>query len=161
MDPICTFTPIGVVHSPHAAPGGTPIQSGADDTPATVEIDGAYADALADLGGFERIWLLLWFHRAGPFRLKVVPYMDTHPRGLFATRAPCRPNPIGLSAVRLLAVRGNVLDIRGCDALDGTPVLDIKPYAPRFDAFPDSRVGWLARKDPRRHRADDRFGPDT
>jgi tRNA-Thr(GGU) m(6)t(6)A37 methyltransferase TsaA len=150
--------PIGVVRSPYARPKATPVQSGRDDTPATVELDPSWAEALADLEGFERIWLLTWLDRAGPFRAKVVPYMDTQPRGLFATRAPCRPNPIGLSVVRLKAVRGTVLEVLGCDALDGTPVPDVKPYAPRFDAFPDSRAGWLKQKRPEGRRADDRFG---
>lgn len=150
--------PIGVIHSPYTRPDGTPIQSSSDDTAATVEVYPAYAEGLADLDGFERIWLLTWFDRAGPYTPKVKPFMDARARGLLATRAPCRPNPIGLSLARLVAVRGNILDIRGCDLLDGTPLLDIKPYAPRFDAFPDSGAGWLAQKDPQHYRADDRFG---
>ncbi len=149
--------PIGVIRSPYVQPRGTPIQSGPDETAATVEVDPAYAEGLADLEGFERIWLLTWMDRAGPCRLRIRPYMDNKERGLFSTRAPARPNPLGLSLVRLLAVRGNVLEIRGCDLLDGTPLLDIKPYAPRIDAFADSRAGWLADKDPTRTRADDRF----
>jgi len=151
-------TSIGHVHSPYVQPQGTPIQSGSDDTPATIKIDEAYVEALADLDGFERIWVLTWQHRAKPFAAKVTPYMDTNPRGLFSTRAPSRPNPIGLSVVRLAGVQDNVLKIRGCDMLDGTPVLDIKPYAPQFDAVGDSRAGWLTTKDPKQFRADERFG---
>ena len=154
--PSYTVQPIGVVHSPYREPEGMPTQSGRDETPATVEIDPAYAEGLSDLEGFERIWLVCWHHRARPCRLKVTPHMDSRPRGLFATRAPSRPNPIGISPVRLVAVRGNVLEIRGCDLLDGTPVLDIKPYAPQFDAFEGSRVGWLAERDPSAHPADGR-----
>ena len=160
MSEMFRIRPIGVVRSPFAGADGTPIQSGRDHTPAAVEIDPSYAEGLADLEGFERIWLLTWLDRAGPCRLKVTPYMDTRPRGLFATRAPCRPNPIGLSVVRLAGVRGRVLEIVGCDMLDGTPVLDVKPYSPKFDAFPDSAPGWLTEKDPSRFRASHRPGSD-
>jgi tRNA-Thr(GGU) m(6)t(6)A37 methyltransferase TsaA len=149
--------PIGVIHSPYTQPEGTPIQSGADDTAATVEVYRAYAAGLADLEGFKRIWLLAWYDRTKPYSLKVKPFMDSRPRGLFATRAPSRPNPIGLSLVKLAAVRDNILEVRGCDLLDGTPLLDIKPYAPQFDAFPDSRAGWLTGCDPKDAKADRRF----
>ena len=154
--------PIGVVHSPFAEPAGTPIQPrAAEGVEGTVEVFPAYADGLADLADFERIWLLYWFHRAGPVRLRVRPYMDPAARGLFATRAPCRPNPLGLSAVRLLGIEGRRLRVADVDVLDGTPLLDIKPYVPAFDVFPVTRVGWLAEKNVRRAVADDRFGrPD-
>ena len=157
MQPSYEVTPIGVIHSPYREGAGAPIQSGQDETPAEIEIDPRYEDALADLDRFERVWVLTWLDRAKPCRLKVVPYMDTVERGLFSTRAPSRPNPIGLSVMKLQAVRGHKLSVSGCDMLDGTPVLDLKPYAPRFDAFPDSAVGWLAERDPRRYRADQRF----
>ena len=94
MDESYQVHPIGVIHSPYPRAKGTPIQSGADETPATVELDAACAEGLSDLDGFERIWLLTWHHQAGPYRLKVTPYMDTVERGLFSTRAPSRPNPI-------------------------------------------------------------------
>jgi tRNA (adenine37-N6)-methyltransferase len=136
---------IGVVHTPHRQAAGTPVQAAlATGVRGTVEVFPEYAAGLRDLDGFERIWLVYWFDRAKPAELVVTPYLDTTPRGLFATRAPCRPNPIGLSAVRLLEVRGNVLYVEGLDILDGTPLLDIKPYVPGFDAFAAGRIGWLA-----------------
>lgn len=151
--------PIGTIHSPFKEPAGTPIQSSvAEGIEGTVEVFPAYADGLLDLDGFERIWLLYRFDRAPSPRLRVVPFRDEVERGLFATRAPCRPNPIGLSCVRLLGIQRNVLTVGGVDILDGTPLLDIKPYIPEFDAFPQSRPGWLADGGNQRTRADDRFG---
>lgn len=154
------LTAIGLIHSPFPSPAGTPIQppfGGAAE--GTVEVFPAYADGLHDLGGFERIWLLYWLDRAPPARLRVAPFRDDAERGLFATRAPCRPNPIGLSCVRLLRIEANLLTIGGVDILDGTPLVDIKPYVPQFDAFPQSRAGWLEAGGNRRTLADDRFGP--
>jgi len=153
-----TLRPIGVIHTPHRQAEGTPIQPAfARDAEGRVVLDAALAPALADLDGFDRVWLVFWLHRAAPHRLTVTPYRDRSERGLFSTRAPCRPNPIGISAVRLLAVEGNVLRVSGVDMLDGTPLLDVKPYAPRFDAYPDARAGWLDRSATRREVADDRF----
>ncbi len=153
------LTMIGVVHSPFKEPAGTPIQAAvASETRGTVEISPAYADGLLDLEGFERIWLLYWLDRAPAPRLRVVPFRDKVPHGLFATRAPCRPNPIGLSCVQLLDIRDNLLTIAGVDVLDGTPVLDLKPYVPEFDAFPHSRAGWLDNRGDGRMHADNRFG---
>ena len=150
---------IGVIHSPFRDAQGTPIQPPfAEDAEGTVEVFPDFTEGLKDLAGFDRIWLLYWFDRAGPARLLVVPFRDTTERGVFATRAPCRPNAIGLSCVRLLSVAGNVLAIGGVDILDGTPLLDIKPYVPKFDAFPNSRAGWCDTMPPSgRTRADDRF----
>ncbi len=151
---------IGVVHSPFAEPKGTPIQpSYAREAEGTVEVYPPYRAALSDLEPFDRIWLVYWFHRAGPFRPHVVPFRDTEARGLFSTRAPCRPNRVGLSSVRLLSVdiESGILRIGAVDILDGTPLLDIKPYVPTFDAYPSSAAGWLdAERDPR-EAADDRF----
>jgi len=126
----------------------------------TIEIYEQFAAGLDDLDGFERIWVVSWFHRAGPVRLRVTPYLDRQQRGLFATRAPSRPNPIGISPVRLLRREGRILYVADLDLLDGTPVLDLKPYAPTFDAFPVSRQGWLEDRTPHSGRADDRFAPD-
>ena len=153
-----TLTPIGIIHSPHQQASGTPVQSAlAAGVKGTVEVFPEYAAGLRDLDGFERIWLVYWFDRAKPSQLVVTPYLDTTPHGLFATRAPCRPNPIGLSAVQLLEVRGNVLSVEGLDILDGTPLLDIKPYIPAFDAFEAKRIGWCAEARAKGTVADGRF----
>lgn len=150
--------PIGVIHSPFKQAEGTPIQpSAAKGAEATVEVFEEYRQALKDLDGFERIWLVCWFHRAAKPRMRVVPYLDDTERGLFATRATSRPNPIGISAVRLLRVEGNILTVADVDILDGTPVLDIKPYSPHFDCFQPSKSGWLDQSDRHRRLADDRF----
>lgn len=155
------FEPIGIVHSPFVEPSGAPIQSAvAEGAEGWVEVFGPYLPGLKDLDGFDRIWLIYRFHQAAPPRLTVTPFLDTVERGLFATRAPCRPNPIGMSPVRLLAVEGSVLRIADVDVVDGTPLLDIKPYAPRFDHFEVNRTGWLATGRDRRV-ADDRFSDNA
>jgi tRNA-Thr(GGU) m(6)t(6)A37 methyltransferase TsaA len=156
-----TFEPIGVIHSAHRRAPGTPIQpTYAADAQGRVEVDGAFEEALADLEGFERIWLVYWFDRAGAFEPRVVPYRDNREHGLFATRAPSRPNPIGISVVRLLDRERNVLHVAGVDVLDATPLLDVKPYVPAFDAHPSSGAGWLDELREDRRRADDRFHED-
>ncbi len=154
--------PIGIIHSPFTSPEGAPIQPAvAKGVQGRVELEFAYVPALQDLARFERVWLLYWFDRASAYRPTVVPFLDTVERGLFATRAPCRPNPIGISAVRLLRIEDNILHIADVDILDGTPLLDIKPYAPRFDCFEIKRSGWLdgldRNEDTGRELADDRF----
>jgi tRNA-Thr(GGU) m(6)t(6)A37 methyltransferase TsaA len=138
--------PIGRIRSPHREAQGTPIQPNwAVGIEGTVEVFAEFAAGLRDLEGFERIWLLYWFDRARPAKLDIIPYRDTHARGVFATRAPSRPNPIGMSCVRLLAVEGATLRVADVDILDGTPLLDIKPYVPDCDVFPVERTGWWAR----------------
>ncbi len=150
--------PIGVIRSPHRVATGTPIQpTYAEQVEGEVVMDEELEPALADIDGFERIWLVYVFDRAGAFRPRVVPYRDTRERGLFATRSPCRPNPIGISAVRLVGRDRNVLHVRGLDILDGTPLLDIKPYVPEFDAHTPSKAGWLDEGGAERRLADDRF----
>jgi tRNA-Thr(GGU) m(6)t(6)A37 methyltransferase TsaA len=116
-----------------------------------------FVEGLADLEGFDRIWLLYWCDRSARARMRVIPYRDTQERGLFATRAPARPNPIGLSCVRLLRIADHVLHIGDVDILDGTPLLDIKPYVPAFDSFPAARHGWLSERSTERLVADGRF----
>jgi tRNA-Thr(GGU) m(6)t(6)A37 methyltransferase TsaA len=157
-----TLRPIGVIRSPHRVPAGTPIQPCyARQATGTVILDDDLEPALVDLEGFERIWLCTWFDRAGPYRPLVIPYRDTREHGLFATRSPCRPNPLGLSVVHLLSRDGNVLNVAGLDILDGTPLLDIKPYIPEFDAHPGSKAGWLDEGRADRRVADMRFHDDT
>lgn len=149
--------PIGLIHSPHREAEGTSIQPRwAAGVEGRVEVLPEFAPGLRDLAGFERIWLLFWCDRAGEARLEVVPYRDTQSHGVFATRAPSRPNPIGLSCVRLLAVEGALLRVADLDVLDGTPLLDIKPYVPDLDAFAAERAGWYAHARGSRI-ADDRF----
>jgi tRNA-Thr(GGU) m(6)t(6)A37 methyltransferase TsaA len=153
-----SLSAIGRIHTPYAQAQGTPIQSsGNEDSQGTVEIFAEFAEGLKDLEGFERIWLLYSFDRASEARLIVKPYLDPKPRGIFATRAPARPNHIGISAVRLLGIEGTVLRVAGVDMLDGTPLLDIKPYVPAFDHFPVTRVGWYKDSSPAGVVADDRF----
>jgi tRNA-Thr(GGU) m(6)t(6)A37 methyltransferase TsaA len=154
------YHPIGVVHSPFQDIQGMPIQpTGAAGVRGTVEILPELAEGLRDLEGFSHIILLYHFHRVRDVKLVVTPFMDSQPRGLFSTRAPKRPNPIGLSVVKLLRVEGHVLHVENVDILDGTPVLDIKPYVPDFDQHPVERVGWLegAKGRVRGKRSDDRF----
>jgi tRNA-Thr(GGU) m(6)t(6)A37 methyltransferase TsaA len=152
------LAPIGIIHSPHQRAEGTPVQAAlATGVRGTVEVFPEYAAGLRDLDGFERIWLVYWFDRAKPAELVVTPYLDTTPRGLFATRAPCRPNPIGLSTVRLLGIVVGVLQVEGLDILDNTPLLDIKPYIPAFDAFEAKRIGWCGSAEGGSFAADGRF----
>jgi tRNA-Thr(GGU) m(6)t(6)A37 methyltransferase TsaA len=149
---------IGRIRTPFTAASGTPIQPAcAGDAEGQVIVDPPFAAALDDVEGFERVWLIYWMARAAPFRPRVVPYRDTRERGVFATRAPSRPNPIGLSAVRLLAREGHILHVAGVDILDDTPLLDVKPYVPGFDAHPSSRAGWLDAGALERGTADGRF----
>lgn len=149
---------IGVIRTPFPEAAGTPIQPaygrGAEGQ---VWVAEHYMTALDDLEEFERIWLIYWMDRAGAYRAKIVPYRDTHEHGLFATRSPSRPNPIGMSVVRLLRREGRILYIADLDILDGTQLLDIKPYVPEFDAYPDSRAGWFDRAGADRRLADGRF----
>jgi tRNA (adenine37-N6)-methyltransferase len=155
---VLSLTPIGIIHSPFKEASGTPIQASmADDAEGWVEVLPQFAAGLKDLEGFDRVWLCYWFDRAIPAQLLVKPFLDEHLRGVFATRSPFRPNPIGLSCVRLLGVTGNRLDVQGLDILDQTPLLDIKPYVPAFDSFETRRIGWLEGKGPKPVLADGRF----
>ncbi len=137
------FKPIGTIRSEHTVPERTPIQPAyAGGCRGRVEVLAKYADGLRDLEGFSHVYLLYAFHRAGPCRLTVKPYLQDVERGVFATRAPCRPNPLGLSVVRLIRRAGRVLYVDGLDVLDGTPLLDIKPYTAKFDRIEATRNGW-------------------
>jgi len=149
---------IGRIHTPFPQATGTPVQpSRAGPVEGWIEMNPDYVEGLKDLAGFDRIWLLFWCHRAAPARLTVVPYRDTQERGLFATRAPARPNPIGLSCVRLLKIEGPILRIGEVDILDGTPLLDIKPYVPQYDNYSVQRCGWVDHVPDRPIVADGRF----
>lgn len=150
--------PIGVIHSPFKQSQGTPVQPVfAKDTEGVVKVYEPYIEGLQDLEGFERIWLIFWLHKSDPFKLRVTPYMDTVQRGLFATRAPSRPNPIGMSSVKLLGVNGCRLHVAEIDILDGTPLLDIKPYIGKVDCFQVERSGWLDTVGKQNTKADNRF----
>ena len=152
---------IGIIHTPFNEPTGAPIQSVyAGGIAGTVEVFAPFVDGLADLEGFDRIWLLYWCDRTTEPGMRVVPYRDNRERGLFATRAPARPNPIGLSCVKLLGVEKSILTVTEIDVLNGTPLLDIKPYVPLFDSFPAARAGWHDQTTSTRTTADDRFHSD-
>ena len=152
--------PIGIIHTPFTEPEGMPIQpKGATGIRGTIELFDEYHEGLKDLDGFSHIILLFHFHRSHGFKLQVVPFMDSELRGLFATRAPRRPNPIGISVVQLDKIENGVLHIQNVDIMDGTPLLDIKPYVPEFDSPQNIRTGWLeqARKTVSGRKSDDRF----
>jgi len=152
------LSPIGVIHSPFKHAEGTPIQGvSRGGVEGFVEVFPSFVPGLRDLAEFERIWLIYLLDRASPVQLVVVPYMDTSERGVFATRSPARPNHVGMSAVRLLSVEQNRLLIADVDMLDGTPLLDIKPYVPAFDSFEHARAGWYANKTAAEVVADNRF----
>jgi tRNA (adenine37-N6)-methyltransferase len=148
-----TLEPVGIIRSEHRDHAQTPIQPVcAEGSPGRVEVFSQFAEALDDVEGFSHLHLIYWLHRAGevvsvagPSPLRVIPYLDDVPRGVFATRTPARPNPIGLSLVRLVERRGNVLLVEDLDVLDGTPLLDIKPYVEKFDLRVGTRGGWTDR----------------
>jgi tRNA-Thr(GGU) m(6)t(6)A37 methyltransferase TsaA len=141
---IIEFNPIGIIHSPFTDLAQMPIQPNASASAAgTLEVFPEYTEGLLDLDGFSHIILLYHLHKAGKARLLVTPFLDSKPHGVFATRAPVRPNPIGLSVVRLNRIEGSLLFVDGLDILDGTSLLDIKPYIPSFDEREDYRIGWL------------------
>jgi tRNA (adenine37-N6)-methyltransferase len=140
-----TFTYIGTIHSPFNKPDGMPIQPvAAKGIKGTIEIFDGYAGGLKDIGGFSHIILLYHLHLSNSFQLEVKPFPDDNKHGVFATRAPRRPNNIGLSVVKLDKVENNNLYIENVDILNDTPLLDIKPYVPEFDATENILIGWLA-----------------
>ncbi|MBN2184199.1 MAG: tRNA (N6-threonylcarbamoyladenosine(37)-N6)-methyltransferase TrmO [Candidatus Krumholzibacteriota bacterium] len=152
------FRPIGIVHSPFLEVAGMPIQpSRSEGAKGTVEIFDEFVEGLCDLDGFSHIILLYHLHLSRGYSLKVIPFLDDQPRGLFATRAPRRPNPIGLSVVRLAGVEKNILSVEDLDILDGTPLLDIKPFVGEFDSRKVPRIGWLESVRKKKTRSDERF----
>ena len=142
------YRSIGTIYTGHTCPDDTPIQPVyASGCRGRVEVLPEFTGGLCDLEGFSHIYLVYHFHREPRANLRVTPFLDTTERGVFATRAPCRPNPIGLSIVRLLGRQDNVLEVDGADMLNGTPLLDIKPYVKRFDCILDTRNGWQEQVD--------------
>ena len=138
------YKAIGIIHSPHKERSGTPIQpTGAKGIIGSIELDPSYTEALTDLEAFSHIILIYHFHCSNGWKPMVTPFMDNMEHGVFATRAPARPNPIGISVVELLEIRKNQLIVSGVDMIDGTPLLDIKPYVPTFDLILAPRTGWL------------------
>ena len=138
------YKPIGIIHSPFKEVKGTPIQpAGAKGIDGDVEVFSEYARALKDLEGFSHIILLYHFHLSTGYSPSVKPFLDSESRGVFSTRSPNRANPIGLSVVRLVGIEENILHIQDIDIIDGTPLLDIKPYVPDFDIREVQHFGWL------------------
>lgn len=154
-----SLTPIGIIHTPFRQQSGTPIQARATDECGQIELFPEYLEGLADLSGFSHIYLIYVFHQIAGAELKVTPFLDTVEHGIFATRSPKRPNRLGLSIVRILDLEKNLIRFEGADMLDGTPLIDIKPYVPDFDHFRPDRIGWYAHRlpDGPTIRADDRF----
>lgn len=137
------YHPIGLIHSEHTAAEKTPIQPiYAQECNGKIEVFPEFAAGLTDLEDFSHIYLLYHLNRAKSSRLKVKPFLQDVERGVFSTRAPCRPNGIGMSIVRLIRRDGNRLHVQGIDVLDNTPLLDIKPYTTRFDCIQTERNGW-------------------
>ncbi len=157
------YQPIGYIKSPIVSPKDAPIQpTGARDITGQIVIDQQYSAGLKDLDGFSHIIVLYHLHKHKPYKLVCKPFLDDVEHGVFAIRAPNRPNSIGFSVVRLTKVVDNVIYISGVDMIDGTPVLDIKPYVPKFDAHPDAKIGWLEKNAERseHYKSDDRFIAD-
>jgi tRNA-Thr(GGU) m(6)t(6)A37 methyltransferase TsaA len=137
-----SLTPIGVIHSPFSDPAQAPIQASRSTATGSVEVFPEFAAGLRDLDGFSHLFLLYLIDCPQGYSLSVKPFLDDQEHGVFATRYPCRPNPIGLSLVRLLRMNGNRLEIEGLDMLDGVSLLDIKPYVPDFDNRANTQIGW-------------------
>ncbi len=141
-----TLKPIGVIHSPFIEKNKTPIQPFKSNKKGKVELFKEYSEGLENLKEFSHIILIYYFHKSKGYNLKVKPFMDQTKKGLFATRAPKRPNQLGISVVKLVDINGNILTVEGIDCLDGTPLLDIKPYVPEFNNAKNTKIGWLEEK---------------
>ena len=158
------YKPIGVIHSPFKLPQDVPIQSAAaKGVVGSVEVSQDYVKGLKDIEGFSHLILVYHFHLAQQYSLLVTPFLDKTLRGVFSTRAPSRPNPIGVSIVRLIKVEQNLLHIQDVDIIDGTPLLDIKPFVPEFDQRKAEKIGWLEKKVDKMHssRDDGRFAKNA
>jgi tRNA-Thr(GGU) m(6)t(6)A37 methyltransferase TsaA len=157
---IICFKSIGIIHTPFKKMEGMPIQSkGSTGTKGSIVLKKEFVEGLLDLEKFSHLYLLYHFHKSKGFDLKVIPFLDNIPHGIFATRAPKRPNPIGISVVRLISIKDNILEIENVDMLDGTPLLDIKPYISQFDIHAIEKDGWIKHKTayPDGIRSDNRF----
>jgi tRNA-Thr(GGU) m(6)t(6)A37 methyltransferase TsaA len=140
-----TIRTIGTIHTPYKTKEETPIQGNFNqDSKGTVEVFPEFEEGLKDIETFTHIILLYQFDKAGEIKLVRPTFLDDVPHGVFASRHPCRPSGIGLTVTRLLARSGNRLEVAGIDVLDGTPLLDIKPYILRFDCFPGASEGWIS-----------------
>jgi tRNA (adenine37-N6)-methyltransferase len=158
---VISYKPIGVIRSEHHTAEKTPIQpTYAKGCKGRAEIFPEFAEGLRDLDGFSHVYLIYHFHQSGSARLLFKPFLQDVERGVFATRAPCRPNAIGLSVVELVSHEGNVLHLDGVDILDGTPLLDIKPYTAKFDRIETTRNGWQDEVDEQTARRRGRRGYD-
>jgi tRNA (adenine37-N6)-methyltransferase len=154
------YKQIGIVHSPFKKTEGMPIQPpSGKGIKGKVTVFPEYSEGLADLDGFSHIYLIYHFHLSRGYSLKVTPFLDNKLRGVFATRAPKRPNQIGISIVRIIQVKQNIIHIMDIDIVDGTPLLDIKPYVPEFDVKIVNKYGWYKgkKKESFTKRADNRF----
>ena len=159
MTDIC-HRPIGIIHTPFTSIEGMPIQpAGGVGVRGTIELSPEFAPGLKDLSGFSHLILIYHFHLSNGYDLELKPFLDDTPRGVFATRAPRRPNSIGLSVVKLVRVDGRTLHIENLDIVDGTPLLDIKPFVSAFEHVSDERTGWLDRRarEARGVKSDERF----
>jgi tRNA-Thr(GGU) m(6)t(6)A37 methyltransferase TsaA len=155
-----TYRPIGIIKTPFKTKDGMPIQpSGAKGVRGTINVLEDYIEGLKDLEGFSHVILIYHYHLSKGYDLIVTPFLDDQNRGVFATRAPKRPNSIGLSIVKLNAIKENILEIENVDIIDGTPLLDIKPYVPKFDAQTEVMTGWLGKREKQvqQKKSDDRF----
>ncbi|HIC95637.1 TPA: tRNA (N6-threonylcarbamoyladenosine(37)-N6)-methyltransferase TrmO [Candidatus Bipolaricaulota bacterium] len=139
--------PIGIIHTPHRRIEDVPVQPCMSKYMGEIEVNQEYQEGLKDIEGFSHIIVLYLFHKSQGYSLLVKPFLDDKPHGLFATRYPERPNPIGISTVKLLEREGGVLKVLGIDVLDGTPLIDIKPHVPEFDCWDEeAKIGWLEGK---------------
>jgi tRNA-Thr(GGU) m(6)t(6)A37 methyltransferase TsaA len=156
-----SYKPIGTIRTPFKSIAGMPVQpSGAESIAGTIGIFLEFADGLKDINGFSHLILIYHFHQVKDYKLEVIPFMDDKPHGIFATRAPLRPNAVGISIVRLTSMNGSILHIMDVDMLDGTPLLDIKPFYPGYDNKTGVTFGWLEGKEDiniTKVRSDNRF----
>jgi tRNA-Thr(GGU) m(6)t(6)A37 methyltransferase TsaA len=157
---LINYKPIGIIHSPFTKIEGMPIQpSAAKGIKGNILISEDYIDGLCDLDGFSHIYLLYHLHLSRSYNLKIIPFLDDQKRGVFSTRSPNRPNPVGLSVVKLIKIEFNILKIENVDIIDGTPLLDIKPYIHEMNEVKQYRIGWLSKyiKEMKSKKSDNRF----